>query len=160
MASGSFYSNQSDSSKKKKKEWYRGILLLYFIENDHFHQTNFQSHFLYKYLFRIYYWLNIVMGSKLTKLNILRPVLRKITTVVNFHLSIFFDKERTKGRNNIDVLVNRSSNVFCNKTENRRWSCFRYLQKLYYCSIIMLMIMQIQFQVEGSKPIYLIGMYF
>lgn len=92
--------------QKKKKEWYRGILLLYFIENDHFHQTNFQSHFLYKYLFRIYYWLNMVMGSKLTKLNTLRPVLRKITTVVNFYLSYFsLMQQWQKGRNNTLIFL-------------------------------------------------------
>lgn len=62
----------------------------YFVQNDHFHKTNFQSHFLNKYLLSTYYWPNIVLGSKLTTLNTLRPVLRKITKVVNLYFPVLF----------------------------------------------------------------------
>ena len=83
-----FYSNQSDSGKKKKK-WYRGILSLYFVKNDQFHKTNTQSNFLYKLFIQNLLLAKHCAGFQADKINILRPVLRKITTVVNFYFSYF-----------------------------------------------------------------------
>ena len=73
----------------KKKKWYRGILSLYFVKNDQFHKTNTQSNFLYKLFIQNLLLAKHCAGFQADKINILRPVLRKITTVVNFYFSYF-----------------------------------------------------------------------